>query len=547
VTVNSLPAPITGSLYVCIEQNTKLDNITTGGTWSSGAPDIATVQYVSGQVRGISTGTATIYYTMSTGCYRTTNITVNPTPAAPVLGTIRQPSLDHPAGSAELTGLPPGNWIINPGAIVGSGTSHTVDGLKPGSYEFTVTNECGNISPATKVIIDEIPAVDFKVSFPSGWSWFSVNAEHKSMTPGNILGSCTTSGDYIKDQTRSATYYSGYGWYGSLTEIDPVRLYKVKVHNNCGINFTGKPVDINTTTISLVAGWNWIGYLPQVAQNVNDALSSVSFTHLDYIKNQTSSATYYQASGWYGSLDELSPSEGYMMKLAKPGTLKYSDPPGKKSLQVLISDSETVFNPGEFEFNGSITARIIMDEQPLSSENGLLFAFVNDQIRGVSGSQYFEPLDQWLYTLMIHSNLSDGEKIEFRYYDPENNKLYNCREKIRFNKDMIIADAYNSFELNINTSDLNSWTAFNKDLQLNTYPNPFNGNLNIEYEIIETSQVRLSVFDPLGRLIRLLVDQTMEPGHYSVLLNSPPGSGVTYLIRLESGHRQKIQRVTLFK
>ncbi len=91
------------------------------------------------------------------------NITVNPqptTPAVPTVGAITQPTCAISTGSVVLGGLSSGNWIINPGAITGSGTSTTLSGLAPGTYNFTVTNDatCTSTASAT-VVIDPITGV----------------------------------------------------------------------------------------------------------------------------------------------------------------------------------------------------------------------------------------------------------------------------------------------------------------------------------------------------------------------------------------------------
>ncbi len=77
---------------------------------------------------------------------------------------------------------------------------------------------------------------------PSGWSWFSVNTVLDNMTLSFILPD-VSDGDYIKSQVASATYYAGYGWFGSLTSIDPAELYKIRLKNGCITEFTGRPVD----------------------------------------------------------------------------------------------------------------------------------------------------------------------------------------------------------------------------------------------------------------------------------------------------------------
>ncbi len=81
--------------------------------------------------------------------------------SAPTVGTIVQPTCALATGSVALSGLPAsGSWTINPGNIVGSGTTKTITGLAPGTYTFTVTIAGGCTSlPTANVVINAAPAV----------------------------------------------------------------------------------------------------------------------------------------------------------------------------------------------------------------------------------------------------------------------------------------------------------------------------------------------------------------------------------------------------
>ena len=55
-----------------------------------------------------------------------------------------------------MTGLPDGNWTINPGNITGTGPTLIITDLAPGTYNYTVTDEDGCISVASDdIVIDE--------------------------------------------------------------------------------------------------------------------------------------------------------------------------------------------------------------------------------------------------------------------------------------------------------------------------------------------------------------------------------------------------------
>jgi|WetSurMetagenome_2_1015567.scaffolds.fasta_scaffold00654_11 trimeric autotransporter adhesin len=95
-----------------------------------------------------------------TAARATYSLTISAIPSAPVVGTITHPTCSLATGSVILSGLPSsGTWIINPGAITGTGTSTTISGLSAGTYNFTVTNSAGCISAlSANVVIKAQPA-----------------------------------------------------------------------------------------------------------------------------------------------------------------------------------------------------------------------------------------------------------------------------------------------------------------------------------------------------------------------------------------------------
>lgn len=68
---------------------------------------------------------------------------------------------------------------------------------------------------------------------------------------------------------------------------------------------------------NLAAGWNWIS-LSVVPANlqVNQVLSKLTMSNLDYIKSEIASAVYYTSSGWFGDLTTLPQFEMLMLKKA---------------------------------------------------------------------------------------------------------------------------------------------------------------------------------------------------------------------------------------
>jgi hypothetical protein len=51
------------------------------------------------------------------------------------------------------------------------------------------------------------------------------------------------------------------------------------------------------------------------------------------------------------------------------------------------------------------------------------------------------------------------------------------------------------------------------------FPNPFNPETTIEYDIPHQAKVEISIYNIIGEKIRTLVIQDHQPGHYSVIWN----------------------------
>jgi hypothetical protein len=82
---------------------------------------------------------------------------------------------------------------------------------------------------------------------------------------------------------------------------------------------------------------------------------------------------------------------------------------------------------------------------------------------------------------------------------------------------------------------------------LGNYPNPFNPSTTIRFALPEASQVRLAVYDMLGRELEVLVNGDLAAGTHSVSFEA--GSLVTgiYLYRLAADGQQLTGTMTLMK
>jgi len=81
----------------------------------------------------------------------------------------------------------------------------------------------------------------------------------------------------------------------------------------------------------------------------------------------------------------------------------------------------------------------------------------------------------------------------------------------------------------------------------NNYPNPFNPVTTIRYELPVNSNVRLEVFDILGRRVAVLVDGMIEAGVHEVTFNASNLASGVYLYRLSTADFVQTRQMVLVK
>jgi len=97
-------------------------------------------------------------------------------PAAPIIGTITQPTCTVPTGSVVLSGLPSGGWELtqNPGnvKINGSGANPTIPDLSPNTYTYSVVKNGLKAEYFNNMTFSGTPALTLPIHFIIKFSCF---------------------------------------------------------------------------------------------------------------------------------------------------------------------------------------------------------------------------------------------------------------------------------------------------------------------------------------------------------------------------------------
>lgn len=274
------------------------------------------------------------------------------------------------------------------------------DGMK-GSYNYPV-------------ILTNSNEVEQRFDVATGWNWISTNVQPADgLSLSEVLvADGFLKNDIIKDKS-AISFYDGGTWNkGTLTAIQPASMYKLYVQQPVSIVVKGKECAPSQTPITLNPEWNWIGFVPQSAMDINQALGGSGAIEGDYIKSKSAFAMY-GPYGWEGNLKTLEPSKGYMFYSQANNTRTFLYPEVSatsrtvafRSPSALHTSHFTPVAPEHYPDNMSLVVKLVCNEQPVDTFE--LAAFIDGECRAATKA------DDGLYYLMVQGEGS-GQPIQLR-------------------------------------------------------------------------------------------------------------------------------------
>jgi len=82
---------------------------------------------------------------------------------------------------------------------------------------------------------------------------------------------------------------------------------------------------------------------------------------------------------------------------------------------------------------------------------------------------------------------------------------------------------------------------------LQNYPNPFNVSTVIRFDIPQTSQVIIHIYDLLGRKVETLIDGNQPAGSHSLIWDAEEFSSGVYFYKLKGGNYTETRKMVLIK
>ncbi len=79
------------------------------------------------------------------------------------------------------------------------------------------------------------------------------------------------------------------------------------------------------------------------------------------------------------------------------------------------------------------------------------------------------------------------------------------------------------------------------------YPNPFNANTNISFDLAQTGNVNLSIYNLAGQKVETLINNNLDAGQHNVSWDASTYSSGIYYYKLTAGNKSFTKRMTLLK
>jgi hypothetical protein len=339
-----------------------------------------------------------------------------------------------------------------------------------------------------------------------GWNWVSFNLVFPSDSIQNALSTLLhPQNAVLKSQAAFSTYLPGNGWVGSLSRLNNISMYNYQSLVADTLKMIGDLIDPQSVSIPVVTGWNWLGYIPNYALPINDALSSLPSQVGDILKSQEAFAQYIGVPyGWIGNLKYLRAPKGYLLKVQNPGNLVYpvnpnfsDDSASKRDVGAPIANYWNIV-PSAFEYSSTFIGMLSVDGLNATTAELELGAFYGNEIRGTAQAIYIPSLSAYLFFMTTYSNVN-GQPLHFKLYDAGTGLVRPVQEQMLFLSDLHQGSVAMPVPF---TYPLTGTTEMaSEKVSLEVIPNPFGAQTTFKFSMARSEEVDIVVTDVCGRRV----------------------------------------------
>lgn len=158
----------------------------------------------------------------------------------------------------------------------------------------------------------------------------------------------------------------------------------------------------------------------------------------------------------------------------------------------------------------------------------------------VSGQPSYHGVQSWIYErISLNSYIGQRIRLRFNYVTdngvPGDGFYFDNFRVVNYTNGPGVGISQNGNEIP------------NRFALLQNYPNPFNPSTKIRFDIPKSSFVKLTVFDVLGREVKILANQDVEAGKFEAEFNASELTSGIYFYKIEAGDFTDVKKMILVK
>ena len=232
-----------------------------------------------------------------------------------------------------------------------------------GSVRAVVGGQLGSPSARYAIVVSDTVTQTLTLN-GSDWQFMSINVVPTNSAPRVVFGTILNEIDRVicDDVVFKPTWDDEDN---TLAEIESGKGYWVKRKTSGRVQFaiTGMPADVTTVRLSLTAGWNAIGYVPQQPGSIREVFANA--LNLGVVESvQGDDCVFYPA--WDDADNTLSvmrPGSGYWVRATRAGTFTFVNPSGSSAASALVTlaDEAAAGHPfGDIRDNDDVEGTIVL-------------------------------------------------------------------------------------------------------------------------------------------------------------------------------------------
>jgi photosystem II stability/assembly factor-like uncharacterized protein len=410
----------------------------------------------------------------------------------------------------DSSALPNGVFTLRDEVV---GTAVNVDMKRVGSY--TLAN-----SALTALRIEYTSEVCRDVQVKGGWNVLSVPSLPQDSSVATLFPGATTQAYAYNNAYVVATHMrAGKGYWLKFGVADTFTV--------CGKQI--RPMDV-----AVAAGWNIIGPYDAVI-----TVAGITTTPTGII-----GSNFYGYDNGYVVPTTLKPGVGYWIKTTQAGVLNLGAGATKREelavvdpAWIMISLQDGAGHSGTLYLARGVIKTFKPDLPPLPPVGEFDVRFAGDRYVEQAGVRSEIQLNGVVYPLTLQLSNLQGAKVWLS--DVDGGGV--VKTEVEEGKGVVVLREVRGLEISVEGG---LPTTF--DLSQN-YPNPFNPTTVIRYQLPMVGNVKLVVYDMLGREVATLVNEVKEPGYYTVAFEARNFASGVYIYRMTAVSFTAVRKMAVVK